>query len=503
VDPAPTRYVERDGAALAYQVIGDGPTDIVVHLEVIQHLDLCWTDPHVHHNFERLARLGRAVVFQRRGIGLSEPVPYVPTLEQQADDVLAVMDAVGMERALLYGIFSACLPVAMAAACAPERASALVLYNPFADGLPLGTGVLPGWTAGEIAGYRVAFDELLDGWGAGLTVPLWSPAIDTPYNRRLMGMLERSSASPATARAHSDWYSRLDLTEVLRAIQVPTHVLWQETDRLPEPVVQRVGDLVPGATYHRLRGVPRGATLGEGFTPVIDFMEHLTRGADRHQYDGRALGSLLFTDIVGSTELLSRIGDASYSTLRSAHERQVHLAVETAGGRLVKVMGDGTLSVFDAPARAVRCAATIREEAADLGLSVRAGVHTGEVERIGPDVAGMTVHIAARVAAAASPGEILVSGTVRDLVIGSGLMFEERGVRDLKGVPGSWSLYALRTVDRPAVVIDEAASMQTLADRAALAVARRAPRAMRTMMRVGNSIQRTRLRRDAAEPTQL
>jgi class 3 adenylate cyclase len=499
VDPAATQYVDRDGAALAYQVVGGGPPDLVVHLEIVQHLDLCWTDPHVHHNFERVAALGRAVLFQRRGFGLSDPVSYVPTLEQQADDVLAVMDAAGMDRAYLYGVYSSALPVAMAAACAPERVAALVLHAPFADGLPAGDHLPDGWNTEDAAAFRHERDLAFGEWGSGRSAPLYTPAWDTPYNRRLMGMLERSSATPAAAQAHGDWYSRLDISDVLRAISVPTYVVRQETDRIPESVTRAVAGLIPGATYHSLPGIPVGASLGEGYTSVIDFIEQVILGDNRATHGTRSLATVLFTDIVGSTELLARLGDSRYHEIRDAHERQVHLAVENAGGRLVKVLGDGTLSVFDGPGRAVRCADVIRREAATLGLEIRAGVHTGEMDRVGPDVAGLTVHIGARVSAAAGPGEILVSRTVRDIVAGSGLLFTDRGEQVLKGVPGSWRLFALSSVDAQSGTVDVEPSMQTLADRTAVLAARRVPGTMRTLMRLGNSIQRRRVRRGFAE----
>jgi class 3 adenylate cyclase len=495
VDPAPTQYVNREGAALAYQVIGDGPANLVVHLEIVQHLDLCWTDPHVHRNFERVAALGRAVLFQRRGFGLSDPVAYVPTLEQQADDVLAVMEAVGMDRAYLYGVYSTAPAVAMAAACAPERVIELVLHAPFADGVPSDSHVPAGWEPRDAATFRIERDAAFGAWGSGRSASLFSPLWDTPYNRRLMGMLERSSATPAAAQAHADWYSRLDISEVLRAISVPTHVVRQETDRIPEAVTCRAADLVPGATYHCLPGMPVGASLGDGYTSVIDFIEQVVTSAGRAKRSQRSLASVLFTDVVGSTELLARLGDARYHELRDAHERQVHLAVETSGGRLVNVVGDGTLSVFDGPARAVRCADRIRSEARSLGLDIRAGVHTGEIERSGPEIGGMTVHIGARVSAAAQAGEVLVSHVVRDIVAGSGLGFADRGERELKGVPGRWRVYALTAVDAVGDLVEVEPSMQTLGDRTAMVAARRIPGTMRTLMRLGNSIERSRARR--------
>ncbi len=497
MDPPPTQYVERDGAALAYQVIGDGPVNVVIHLEIVQHLDLCWTDPHVHHNFERVAGLGRAVIFQRRGFGLSDPVPYAPTLEQQAEDVLAVMDSAGMDHAVLFGTFSTCYPVAMVAACAPERVSTLLLHVPFADGLPAGPDVPAGWSEEEAASYREAHQAAYGQWGSGLVARLWSSAMDSPYNRRLMGLLERSSATPSAARSHGEWFPRVDVTDVLRAIQVPTYVVRQDSDRIPDAAVRRVAALVPGATYHSLPAVPAGASLGEGYTEIIDYVEQVVLGAERPGDADRSLGTVLFTDIVGSTELLVNLGDAHYRKVRDAHERQAHLAVEHAGGRLVKVLGDGTLSVFDGPGRAIRCADTIRRDAHELGLEIRAGLHTGEIERAGPEIAGLTVHIGARVSAAARSGEILVSQTVRDIVVGSGLGFTDRGEQELKGVPGTWRLFALSSTDAHQAVEVEP-SIQTLTDRTAVAAARRSPGAMRALMRLGNSIQRARARRDLA-----
>lgn len=501
MDPAATQYVERDGAQLAYQVIGDGPTNMVVHLEIVQHLDLCWTDPHVHHNFERIAGLGRAVIFQRRGFGLSDPVPYVPTLEQQADDVLAIMDAAGMDQAFLYGTFSACYPVAMAAACAPERVSGLILHVAWADRLPTNLDDLPpGWTREEAVAWQHAHAAAYGQWGSGQAVLLWSPAVDSPYNRRLMGLLERSSATPPAARAYGEWFPQVDMSDVFRAIQVPTHVIRQDSDLIPEAVGRRAADLIPGAVFRSLPAVSAGSSLGEAYSTVIDYFEDVVLGGEAQHTGDRSLGTVLFTDIVGSTELLVDLGDAKYSRIRDDHERQVRLTVENAGGRLVKVLGDGTLSVFDGPGRAVRCADTIRREASALGLQIRAGIHTGEIERAGPDVAGLTVHIGARVGAAARPGEILVSQTVRDIVIGSGLGFADRGDHDLKGVPGRWRLYSLVESGEQNEPVEIGPSERTLADRSALVAARRAPGTMRTLMRLGNSIQRRRARRDLVAP---
>jgi class 3 adenylate cyclase len=494
VDPPPTQYVDRDGAALAFQVIGDGPQNTVVHLEIVHHLDLMWTDPHVHRNLEHLAQVSRTVIFQRRGFGLSDPVPYIPTLEQQAEDVLAVMDAAGMDQAHIYGMYSTVGPVAMVAACAPERVSALLLYIPYADGVPLGKGTPAGWTEAEAEDYSKIVNAMLDSWGSGLLARMWSEEGDSSYNRRLMGMLERSSATPAVARAHFEWLSEVDYTEVFRNVQVPTHIVRQETDRIPDAVVQRVADLVDGATYRTLPALERGASLGEGMAGVVAYFVDVMAGADERKETHRSLGTVLFTDIVGSTELLARLGDDGYADVRDAHERQVRLAVENADGRMLKSLGDGTLSIFDGLSRAVRCADEIRKEGSDLGIEVRAGLHIGEVDRAGTEVAGMTVHIAARVCAAAAPGEVLVSRTVRAILVGSGLDFIDHGEHELKGVPGRWQLYALADV-RDGEAVELEPSMQTMGDKAAVAAARRVPGAMRSMARLGNAMQRRRAQR--------
>jgi class 3 adenylate cyclase/pimeloyl-ACP methyl ester carboxylesterase len=490
VDPAPTRYLDRDGSALAYQVVGEGGADIIWNLETIQHPDLSWADPHSHHNFERHSTFARAAMFQRRGVGLSEPVSYVPTLEQQADDVLAVADACGMERPLLIGLFSSCPAVAMAAARAPDRVSGLVLVLPFADGVPSIQGNTPfGWGEAEADEYRRIQQEVLANWGSGRTVELWDPGMDTPYNRRLMGLLERSSMTPAASSAHVRWYSQLDLTPVLRAIRVPTRVLRQATNRVPAAAVRRVAELIDGAEYYELPAVPRGAALGESLIPVIDHVRELVAGPDALGSPDW-LGTVLFTDIVGSTGLLASLGDQRYSALRDEHERTVRMTVEDFGGRLLKVIGDGTLSLFDGPIAAIRCAERLTRDADALGTPIRAGVHTGELQRGGGDVAGMTVHVGARIAGLGGAGEILVSQTVRDLASGSGATFRSHGSHELRGVPGTWELHA---VDRLASRADAAVGQPlelSRADAVTLLAARRAPGALRMVARAAARLRR-------------
>jgi class 3 adenylate cyclase/pimeloyl-ACP methyl ester carboxylesterase len=493
MDPVPTRYIDRDGAALAYQVIGDGPHNLVSFFEIVLHLDLCWMDPDLHHNLERATGYGRGVIFQRRGFGLSDRVTYVPTLEQQADDVLAIMDACGMRTATLTGMLGTCGPVALVAANAPDRVDALLLINPVAQALG-SDEELHGFAENEQAtlvdGYRHAFAN----WGSGGVIDMWDPAQASAYNRRLMALLERSSATPASANASLDWIVALDIQDVLRSVRVPTRVLCLPGTPLPESAVRYAAELVPGADFQLLPPAKPGASIGQAFRPVADHIEELATGT-RHSADAdRFLGTVLFTDVASSTELLANVGDATYRELRSAHEGLVRLAVERAGGSLVSVMGDGTLSVFDGPTKAVRCAETICREAADAGMSVRCGVHTGELERDGLNVTGLNVHIGARVGAAAGPGEVLVSRTVRDLVVGSGLSFADRGEHELKGVPGQWELFAVTPAGDQAVSVPAEKSMQTTMDRMALQSARHAPRFSRAAMRMANALERRRAR---------
>lgn len=493
MDPVPTHYIDRDGAALAYQVVGEGPADIVAFLEMVFHLDLCWTDPDIHHLFERSADYSRAVYFQRRGFGLSDRITYTPTVEQQADDVVAIMDAVGMGQATLFGMLGTCGPLALVAARAPERVRALVLLNPLPQG-PESSDDLYGWTEPErdavVEGYRHAFAN----WGSGEVIDMWDPVQATAHNRRLMALLERSSTTPAAAQAYLEWAFHLDIRDVLKSVQVPTRVLRIPTNRVPEPVSRYAADLVPDGTLHVLPATLPGASIGQAILPTADHIERLATGRVHPTDADRFLGTVLFTDVVGSTDLLARVGDARYREVRSAHERLVRLALEREGGDLVNVMGDGTLSVFDGPSKAVRCAETICRDSADAGIEVRCGVHSGEVERDGSSITGMTVHIGARVGAVAGPGEVLVSRTVRDLVVGSGLEFVSRGEQELKGVPGRWELFSVTHAGDQTDPLPAAKSMQTTMDQMALESARRVPALSRAALRMANAFERRRAR---------
>ena len=493
MEPVPTHYLDRDGVALAYQVIGEGPADIVCVYEIGMHLDLCWTDPDIHRNYERVAGFSRFACFQPRGFGLSEEINYSPTIEQQADDILAVMDAVGMRRATLMGTASTCGASALLAAREPDRIHGLVLWMP----VPYGWGARDdthGWTAEDVDRFFDDLNHAVRRWGSGESISIWGPAWDSPLNRRFSALLERSSARPASAMSYMEAALEQDVRDVFRSVQVPTRVLWQSGCPYPEAYGHYVASLIPDATFHALAEPQRGSSIGQIFVHVWDHLEEAATGTPHSADADRFLGTVVFTDVVASTELLADVGDEKYQGLRADHERRVRLEVETAGGRLVSVMGDGTLSVFDGPTAAVRCAESICRAAAADGLAVRAGVHTGELQRDGMNVTGMSVHIGARVGAVANAGEVLVSRTVHDLVVGSGLDFVSRGEHELKGVQGSWELFALSHAGEQADTVPIQDSMQTPADKVAVTVARRAPALSRAAVRVANAIQRRRAR---------
>ncbi|HWA68090.1 MAG TPA: adenylate/guanylate cyclase domain-containing protein [Mycobacteriales bacterium] len=484
-----TSYLDRDGTSLAFQVIGDGPADVLLFMEVNSHLDLIWSDPHLHEALEGAAPYIRLAMLQMRGIGLSETTAYIPTLEQQASDLLAVMDAVGMERVVIASMFGLCGAAAMVAAREPSRVKELVLINPFAQGLASAARPV-GWTADEMAAFELGYREAFDRWGTGATVDMWDYVLATPYNRRLFALNERCSASPAKAMAYWDWLMHTDLTEICRAVQVPTRVLRKPSSPIPIAVTRHFVDLIPNATLHVMAPTLPGASFGESYAPMIDEIMEATTGSVMPTDANRLLRTVLFTDVVSSTDLLAELGDKRYGELRAAHERLVRLHVEAECGELVNVIGDGTFSVFDGPVQALRAACRIRDSASELGLDVRAGSHAGEIERSGIDFHGMTVHIGARVSSKAGAGEILVTQTVRDLVAGSGLRFSPCGSHALKGVPGAWELFRLDVAADQDGTVPIQRTEATILDRFTLQAARRLPKVNRAIVRIGNARER-------------
>jgi class 3 adenylate cyclase/pimeloyl-ACP methyl ester carboxylesterase len=493
MNPPETRYIDRDGSALAYQIVGDGPGEFLSCQDIVQHLDLMWTDPDFHSNMERVARHAKAVLVQRRGFGLSSSIDYVPTLEQQADDLLAVMDDAGLRRPVVMGFWETCGAAALLAARNPDRVGGLILFGAFAgmidaDELPAGV------TQEEIEHARSVLDSVAADYGTGKGLDVWDAGLINPTNTRLMALLERVSATPAEAAAMLHWLRTTDFSDVYAAVRVPTRVMAQGSGITPTAITKRVAELIPGATLHLFPGAEPGMSPGEAFIPPLQNALEMITGEPQSIAKERWLGAVLFTDLVGSTDLLAAVGDTQYQAIRARHERAVRVAVSEGGGRLVNTSGDGTLSVFEGPSDAVLAAERISREAEAEGVRVRAGVHAGEIQRDQQNVTGMTVHLGARVMAAAGPGEVYVSRTVRDLVAGSGLTLESRGEYELKGIPGAWELFAVTHAGDQAGTVAAGDSLETAVDRLAVRGAQRTPALSRALVRAAVALERRRSR---------
>jgi class 3 adenylate cyclase len=431
-----TRYARSGDASIAYQVIGEGPVDLVSVGGPASHIDLEWENPLTERALERLASFTRLVRFDRRGTGLSDPVERPPTLEQQMDDLRAVMDAVGLERTALWGSTDAGLG-AMFAATYPERLTALMLWGVTARGADV---ITPEVTERML--------EAMEHYGEGRFLPLYAPSRVGDSNfEEWWTRYERAAASPGTARKILELILQSDITAILPTIRVPTLVLHRSGDALvPIELGRELASRIPDARFVETPGIDNYPWTGDWDSevePILDAVEEFLTGSRRSRESDRVLSTVLFTDIVGSTERAATLGDRRWRELLGKHDAIVRAQLERWRGREVKNVGDGFVATFDGPARAVRCADTILRAVEPVGLQVRAGLHTGECERMGSDVGGIAVHIGARVAALAEGGEVLVSRTVKELVVGSGLSFVDRGESELRGVPGEWRLFAL------------------------------------------------------------
>jgi class 3 adenylate cyclase len=427
-----TRYAKSGEASIAYQVVGDGPVDLVFVSGPASHVEVEWENPDGARALEQLASFTRLVRFDRRGTGLSDPVERPPTLEQQMDDLRAVMAAVGLERTAIFGGTDAGLG-ALFAATYPEEVTALVLWGVAARAADY---VTPELTA------RVL--DAIEHYGEDRFLKIFAPSrVGDRRFEEWWGRWERASASPGMARKLLEFTAQTDLTAILPTIRVPTLVLHRSGDRfVPVELGRDLASRISGARFVEVPGIDSYGWSGDVETVLDEVEEFLTGSRGRREPD-RVLATVLFTDIVGSTDHAARLGDRRWRGLLEGHDAVVREQLQRWRGREVKTVGDGFLATFDGPARAVRCAQAIIRAVEPLGLEVRAGVHTGECERIGDDVGGIAVHIGARIGALALGGEVLVSSTVRDLVAGSGLGFAERGAHQLKGVPDEWRLFAV------------------------------------------------------------
>jgi class 3 adenylate cyclase/predicted alpha/beta hydrolase len=435
-----TRYADSDGVSIAYQVHEGGPLDLVFVPGFVSHVELFWDDPAVSRFLRRLNSFARVVIYDKRGQGLSDRSGSPPTLEQSMDDLKAVIASAGCDRPAIFGISEGGPMSALFAATHPDRVSSLVLYGTYARMLKA-----PDFPQGIPPEGLERWGEVVKReWGGPVGVSLWAPSAagDRDFERWWSRLL-RYGTSPAGAVSLMDLYREIDVRAVLPAIDLPTLVLQRRDDRIA-PVGQGryLAQAIPGAKYVELEGADHLPVTGDQ-DALLDEVEEFLVGSRRGSDPERALATVLFTDIVGSTARAARLGDRAWRQLLERHDAVVRRQLATHRGREVKTMGDGFLATFDGPARAIRCAEALQEELAQLGLEVRAGIHTGEVELIGDDVGGMAVNIGARIGALAGPGEVLVSSTVRELVVGSGLEFDERGVETLRGAPGEWRLFAL------------------------------------------------------------
>jgi class 3 adenylate cyclase len=448
VEPPDIQYARSGDVSIAYQVVGDGPLDLIF-VPFYLSIAVSWEHPLVEQFYGRLASFSRLILFDKRGTGISDRPRTPPTLEAQMDDVRAVLDDVGSAQAALFGVGHGGQMCALFAATYPERTSALVLWNGFAR--------LPGTADDHAAELR----RLREQWGRRETIEATvrqinpSVADDEEFLRWFAKVL-RVSSSPAAAADYYRTVAEADVTEILPAIRVPTLILYRRTSRQLDDVrgmpglrqtqgleeqARRLQDDIPDA---RLVGVP-----GEDIAPYIgseltDEVERFLAEPHGPTVPDRVLATVLFTDLVGSTARAAALGDRRWRELLSSHRNVVRRELGRYRGEEVDTAGDGFLATFDGPARAISCARALVDAAADQGLEIRAGLHTGECELADGKVAGIAVHIGARVAAEAAPSEILVSGTVKDLVAGSEIEFADRGARELKGIPGEWRLFAVR-----------------------------------------------------------
>jgi class 3 adenylate cyclase/pimeloyl-ACP methyl ester carboxylesterase len=495
--PPEVRYVVREGKSIAYQRFGSGDRRLVIIWTSAGNLDLIWADAALSDVMVRTGERYECVMYDQLGFGLSDPVDHVPTIEERAADLGAVMDAVGFASATLDTGYDGCLGAVLFAAQQPERVDGLVLLAPFAQGwLSAPVEELVGWeNAEQVAAYEREWDHAYEYWGRGESLRMTMPTLATPRNIRAWGMLERACASPAMVRTLQEIASRADVRDVLRSVRAPALVARPAGNPLPGAAMRYVAELMPNASYEEL---PETDGMIEFFSTYLERCdEYAARvfGTTRDGSADRALLTVLFTDIVGSTEQASLLGDVRWREILGAHERMLRREVDGAGGRVVKLIGDGSLCTFDGPARAIRCAERICAAAGELDVRIRAGLHTGECEVTEDDVAGIAVHIAARVSAQAGPGEVLVSRTVRDLVTGSGIALQSRGERDLKGVPGLWELFAVGSETAPVPAPDQTRDLRAR-DRVVLLAARRAPGLLRAVSRIGT-------RHDRREPDRL
>ena len=437
-----TQYALLDGDRIAYQVVGEGPVDLILAPAAGECVDLRWDWPAYATFLHRLASSSRLIMFDRRGTGASDPVSgdALPSWERWADEAQAVLDAVDSEQAVIFGSADACFTAILFAAVHADRTRGLILFNAaarYAADTDYPWGGSPE-VVDRIEGLFAAT------WGTEAPAKVSHPqTMHDPEFRRWVARMSRLSMSPKEAGAYFHWLMKTDVRDALPSVRAPTLVMHRkEIEIVAVEQGRHVADLIPDAQFVEVPG-------GDGWIaaePTDEMFHHVEAFLGALQVSvepDRALAAILFTDIVGSTERASALGDREWRNLIETHDLMVRTIVDQHRGRLIRTTGDGMLATFDGPGRAIRCASALRDALRPLGLEIRAGLHTGEIELTGTDIAGIGVHIAARVLDQASPGQLFTSAAVPMLVAGSGIEFEDRGERDLKGIPGAWRLFSV------------------------------------------------------------
>jgi len=429
-----TQYAKSGDVHIAYQVFGEGSIDFVFIPGFVSHIENYWDEPNFARWLRRLGSFSRVMMFDKRGTGLSDQVSELLGMDQRMDDVRAVMDAVGIERAVIFGISEGGSLATLFAATHPERSQALIIFGGFAK--------FSSWMSSQQS-LESLIQYIDTNWGSGEGWLKFAPSMEGNLAfKQWWGKFERLGANPAAAIRLVRMNSQIDITEILPSINVPTLVIHRKGDLVVNVEGGRLlAERIPEAKYVELSGTDHLPFVGENSDQILDEMENFLTGETSTPNIERALATVVFTDIVGSTARAQALGDRAWGDLQDLHDKAVRKELARFRGNEVKWTGDGFLAAFDGPARAIKCALTIVNTVKLLGIEVRAGIHTGEVDYIKNDIRGIAVNIASRVADLANGGDVVVSRTVKDLVAGSGIDFQDYGTHELKGVPDKWNLF--------------------------------------------------------------
>ena len=434
MEPIRTRYAKNGDINVAYQVFGEGDVNLVFVPGFISHIENYWDEPRFAQWLRRLGSFSRVILFDKQGTGLSDRASKLPGMDERMDDVGAVMDAVGVEKAAIFGISEGGSLATLFAASHPDRSQALILYGAFAQ--------FKSWFPTQEA-LEGLFQYIDSAWGSGESLPMFAPTMkDDLALKEWWGKFERLGASPGAAKTIMRMNSQIDITDILPSVKVPTLIIHRRNDVTVNVEGGRLlAERIPNAKYVELSGVDHLPFVGENPNRILDEMAQFLTGELRPIETERILATVLFTDIVDSTKRAVELGDRQWRDLLERHHSLVRGELNRFRGQEIDTAGDGFFATFDGPARGIRCACAIRDAVSSLGITIRAGLHTGECEVLGGKVSGIAVHIGARVMNKADTSEVLVSSTVKDLVAGSGLNFNDRGKYALKGIPGEWRLF--------------------------------------------------------------